>query len=161
MICALIARWKFKPELEFQASTSSYSQAGTSSHHELYKYENIVYVEVPEDNLCNTCKYMNSHVPFVTYVWRTWEHVHIIIIICCCCCCCCCCCFLHITTYLVRVLTDDDCCTDERTPPPCAPSAWLNNEINVIGGWCGCTHLFGVEANAGTQNKLKNRQCSS
>ena len=41
MICALIARGKFKPELEFQV--------GTSSFHALYTYENIGYVDVPED----------------------------------------------------------------------------------------------------------------
>ena len=54
MICGLIARGKFKPELEFQADTSSYFQVGTSSYHALYKYENIGYVEVPEDHLYNT-----------------------------------------------------------------------------------------------------------
>ena len=48
---ALIARGKFKPELKFQAGTSSYFQAGTSSYHALYKYDNIGYVEVPEDHL--------------------------------------------------------------------------------------------------------------
>ena len=41
VICALIARGKFRPELEFQA--------GTSSFHALYTYENIGYVDVPED----------------------------------------------------------------------------------------------------------------
>ena len=51
---ALIARGKFKPELKFQAGTSSYFQAGTSSYHALYKYDNIGYVEVPEDHLYNT-----------------------------------------------------------------------------------------------------------
>ena len=39
------AREKFKPELEFQADTSSYFQAGTSSYHALYKHDNIGYVE--------------------------------------------------------------------------------------------------------------------
>ena len=39
VICALIARGKFKPELEFQAGTSF--QAGNSSYHVLCKYENI------------------------------------------------------------------------------------------------------------------------
>ena len=64
MICALLARGKFKPELEFQA--------GTSSYHVLSMYDNIGYVEVPEDHLFNTYEYMNAYVPFVTYVWRTW-----------------------------------------------------------------------------------------
>ena len=41
MIYALIARGKFKPELEFQA--------GTRSFHALYTYEKIGYVDVPED----------------------------------------------------------------------------------------------------------------
>ena len=123
---------------------------------------------------------MNAYVPCVTYAWRTWKHIYMrtyplwrvygvrtgmaclgVVVPGSCCFCCCCSCFLHITTYLMRVLTDDDCCTDEGTPPPCAPSAWLNNEIHVVGGWCYCTHLFGVETNAGTQNKWKNRQRSS
>ena len=30
-------------------------------------------------------------------------------------------------------------------PPPRAPSALLNNGINIVGGWCCCTHLFGVD----------------
>ena len=64
VICALLARGKFKPELEFQA--------GTSSYHVLSMYDNIGYVEVPEDHLFNTYGYMNAYVPFVTYVWRTW-----------------------------------------------------------------------------------------
>ena len=34
----------------------------------------------------------------------------------------------------MRVLTYDDCYTDETPPPPPAPSAWLNSEINVVGG---------------------------
>ena len=56
MICALIAREKVKPELEFQGGTSSYLhfRAGTSSYHALYKYENIRYVEVPEGHLYYT-----------------------------------------------------------------------------------------------------------
>ena len=45
VICALIARGKFKPELEFQAGTISFFQAGTSSYHALYKHDNIGYVE--------------------------------------------------------------------------------------------------------------------
>ena len=59
VICALIARGKFKPELEFQAGTSAYFhfRAGTSSYYALYKHENIGYAEVPEDNLCNTYAY--------------------------------------------------------------------------------------------------------
>ena len=52
MICDLIARANFKPELEFQCGTSF--QAGTSSYHALYKYENIEYLEVPGDHLYNT-----------------------------------------------------------------------------------------------------------
>ena len=74
--------------------------------------------------------YLGAHICVDTlcdvriYVWRTWEDIpvyfyHLLLL----------CCFLHITTYLVRVLTDDDCFTDEEAPPPCAPSAWLNNEI--------------------------------
>ena len=39
------------------------------------------------------------------------------------------------------------------TPAPCEPSAWLNNEIHVVGGWCCCTHIFSVETNAGKQNR--------
>ena len=39
VICALVTRGKFEPELEFQA--------GTSSYHALYMYEYIWYVEVP------------------------------------------------------------------------------------------------------------------
>ena len=73
MICALIARGKLKTEQKFQAGTSSYFQAGTSSYHALYKYDNIGYVEVPEDHLFNTYEYMNAYVPFMTYVWRTWH----------------------------------------------------------------------------------------
>ena len=38
VICALVTRGKFEPELEFQA--------GTSSYHALYMYEYIWYVEV-------------------------------------------------------------------------------------------------------------------
>ena len=52
VICDLIARANFKPELEFQCGTSF--QAGTSSYHALYKYENIEYLEVPGDHLYNT-----------------------------------------------------------------------------------------------------------
>ena len=40
-MCALIARRKFTPELQFQV--------GTSSFHALYAYENIGYVDVLED----------------------------------------------------------------------------------------------------------------
>ena len=58
--CALHATGKLKPELEFQAGTSSYSPAGTSSYHALYKYKNIGYVEVPEDDLYNTYEHMNA-----------------------------------------------------------------------------------------------------
>ena len=47
VICTLIARGKFKPELEFQAGISC-------SYHALYKCENIGYVEVPEYQLSNT-----------------------------------------------------------------------------------------------------------
>ena len=74
VICGLIARGKFKPELEFQADTSSYFQVGTSSYHALYKYENIGYVEVPEDHLYNTYEYMNAYVlwRFMTYLCRIW-----------------------------------------------------------------------------------------
>ena len=52
VICALIARGKFKSEQEFQA--------GTSSYHALYKCENIGYAEVPEDHLYTTseCEYL-------------------------------------------------------------------------------------------------------
>ena len=60
MICALVARGKFKPELEFQAGTSPFFQAGTSSYHALYTYDNIGYVEVPEDHLYNTHNSMQS-----------------------------------------------------------------------------------------------------
>ena len=40
-MCATFARGKFKSDLDFQA--------GTSSFHALYTYENIGYVDVPED----------------------------------------------------------------------------------------------------------------
>ena len=46
VICALIARGKFKSEQEFQA--------GTSSYHALYMYGNIGYAEVLEDHVYNT-----------------------------------------------------------------------------------------------------------
>ena len=52
MICDLNARAKFKPELEFPAGTSF--QASTSSYHALHKYDNIEYLEVPEDHLYTT-----------------------------------------------------------------------------------------------------------
>ena len=52
MICALTARATFKPQLEFSGGISF--QAGTSSYHVLYKYDNIEYLEVPEDHLYNT-----------------------------------------------------------------------------------------------------------
>ena len=65
-ICALIARGKFNPELEFQDGTSSCFQAGTSSYHARYKYENIGYVQVPDDHLYKTYEYLNAYVPFVT-----------------------------------------------------------------------------------------------
>ena len=68
VICPLIARRKFKPELEFHAGTSF--QAGTSSYHARFKYENMEYVEVPEDHLYTTYGYMNAYVPIVTYVCR-------------------------------------------------------------------------------------------
>ena len=56
MIRALIAMGKFKPELKFQAGTISYFyfQASTSSYHALHKYDNIEYLEVPEDHLYTT-----------------------------------------------------------------------------------------------------------
>ena len=54
MICDLVVRGKFKPELEFQAGTSSFLRAGTSSYREAYNHENVVYVEVPEDHEYNT-----------------------------------------------------------------------------------------------------------
>ena len=47
VICALIARGKLKPELEFQAGTSC-------SYHALYKHENIGYAEAPDDHMYNT-----------------------------------------------------------------------------------------------------------
>ena len=59
------------------------------------------------------------------------------------------------TCLVWRTLTDDDCCTDEGTPPPCAPSAWLNSEINVDGWWC-CTHLFGGDDFWHLLNKVYN-----
>ena len=46
VICTLVARGKFKSELEVQAGTSC-------SYHAPYKYDNIEYVEVPEDHLYN------------------------------------------------------------------------------------------------------------
>ena len=46
----------------------------------VYMYENIEYVQVPEDPLCNTYGYMNAYVPFVTYVWRTWENICIYLV---------------------------------------------------------------------------------
>ena len=45
-VCALIAKGKFKPEMEVRA--------GTSSYHALYKYGNIGHAEVPEEYLYNT-----------------------------------------------------------------------------------------------------------
>ena len=65
---------KFKTELDFHAGTRSYQK--------LYKFENIGYVEVLDDHLYNRYGYMKAYVPFVTYVWRAWEHIGI----CCCCC---------------------------------------------------------------------------
>ena len=62
VIGALISQGTFKPELEFQPGTSSYFQAGTSSNHAIYVYENIVYVEVPDNHLCHT--YVNIYVAF-------------------------------------------------------------------------------------------------
>ena len=50
-------------------------------------------------------------------------------------------------TCSMYVLMIYDCCPDEGTPPPFAPSAWLATETNVVGGWCCCTHIFGVETN--------------
>ena len=52
VICALTARATFKPQLEFSGGISF--QAGTSSYHVLYKYDNIESLEVPEDHLYNT-----------------------------------------------------------------------------------------------------------
>ena len=46
VICPPIARGKFKPELEFQA--------GTSSFHARTIYDNIGYVDLPEDHMYNT-----------------------------------------------------------------------------------------------------------
>ena len=60
MICALLARGKFKPELAFQAGTSSYFQPGISSYNALYKYANIEYVEVPEDHGYNMYEYVDE-----------------------------------------------------------------------------------------------------
>ena len=34
----------------------------------------------------------------------------------------------------------------KNPPRPCAPTAWFNNKINVVRGWCCSTHLFGVNA---------------
>ena len=68
LICGLIARGKFKPELENQAGTSSYVQAGTSSYfqadassyHAQYKYSSRVGRGTrgsPEDHLYNRYEY--------------------------------------------------------------------------------------------------------
>ena len=67
-VCALIPREKFKSQLESHAGTSSYFQAGTSLYHALYEFENIEFVEVPEDHLYKTYEFMNAHVSFVTHV---------------------------------------------------------------------------------------------
>ena len=68
-VCLLIVWGNFKTELEFHA--------GTSSYHALHKFGNIGYVEVLDDHLYNRYEYMKAYVPFVTYVWRTWEHIRI------------------------------------------------------------------------------------
>ena len=67
-------------------------------------------------------EYMNVHVPFVTDVWHTWEHI-------------------YMRTYLcdVRMYGVG---TWYGVPGSC--SAW---ELLLL------LHLFGVETNAGTQNK--------
>ena len=57
--------------------TSMY-QADITWHHALctraqYMYENIWYVQGPDVHLLNTYDYMNAHVPFVAYVWRTCD----------------------------------------------------------------------------------------
>ena len=54
----LIAR-EFKPELEFQA--------GTSSLHALYTFENIGYIDVSED-VGGVVGRIHEYVPIVTYV---------------------------------------------------------------------------------------------
>ena len=59
-VCALIPREKFKSQLESHAGTSSYFQAGTGSYHALCNYENIEYVDVPEEHLYNTYECMNA-----------------------------------------------------------------------------------------------------
>ena len=110
------------------------------------------------DVFCITWIYLNAYVSSVTYVWRTWEHIcpyvplvtyvcmaytylvwrawellylrvivvaAVVVVV------------VVVFFTLLRtwwVLTDDDCFTDEGTPRPCAPSAWLNNEIDVVGG---------------------------
>ena len=63
MICALIARERFKLEAELLA--------GPSSYHASYMHEYMWYVEVP-----GTHRYMTAYAAFVTYVWRTWEHIY-------------------------------------------------------------------------------------
>ena len=74
VICPLIARGKFKPELEFQT--------GTSSQHASYMYQYIGYVEVAEDHLFATYWYV-PRISTRSY-FSTWHQV----LYCCCCCCC-------------------------------------------------------------------------
>ena len=65
VICALISQGTFKPELVFQPGMRSCFQAGTSSKHAIYKYENIAYVEVPDNHLCNTYVIINVAFSFL------------------------------------------------------------------------------------------------
>ena len=44
-------------------------------------YERMWYVKAPEVHLNHIYEYMNAHVPFVTYVWRTWETICIYFVV--------------------------------------------------------------------------------
>ena len=109
VICALIARGKLKPELEFQAGTSC-------SYHALYKHENIGYAEAPDDHMYNTQNSERSDEvsPYLMVACGQVPVRKLLLLLmllllslcyCCRCCCCYCCCCLHITPYLVRVVT--------------------------------------------------------
>ena len=100
-------------------------------------------------HLYHTHEYINAYVPFVTYVWRT-------------CFCCCCTHFLDRgVDDFVHLLFTLYTQTDTRytriilyyTSTSLRTQRMVDNQINVVGGWCCCTHFFGVNTNAGTKNK--------
>ena len=46
-----------------------------------YMCKHMWYVQVPEVHLWNTYEYLNTYVPFVTYVWRAWETICIYLVL--------------------------------------------------------------------------------